>query len=164
MCWGRSPSWCPGPSGQPGHLAWQTSHQVSSLPRQSHQEEAACSLCGPAGVGVDQPSVPRRPGRLGKGPPVAGCPGGWLVEGEPELPGMVRASLCRWVPGRAGTQAERDLHPGPASCSSLGLQPPSSSIRPVHKYQLRACMCWVLGIQVYQTAPRSQCGGEGRRE
>lgn len=45
-CWDRTPSWCPGPLGQPGHLAWQTSHQVPSVPRQSHWEEAAYCLCG----------------------------------------------------------------------------------------------------------------------
>ena len=111
-CWGRTPSWCPGPLKQPGQLAWQTSHQDPSVPRPSHQEEAACCLCGPAGVGVDQPSVPGRPAGWERAHPWQAAWRGWLAEGEPEHPGVVRASLSEWVPGPPGMKAERDIHPG----------------------------------------------------
>lgn len=59
---GWTPSWCPGPSGQPGHLAWQTPHCVPSVPRQSHQEETCLLPLWPVGVCVDLLSVPARPG------------------------------------------------------------------------------------------------------
>lgn len=49
---------------------------------------------------------------MGKGPALAGCWRGWLAEGEPEHPGVVRASLSEWVPGPSGMQAEWDIHPG----------------------------------------------------